>query len=170
MSCDWGLSHTSWLWILPTNGDSLIYILCFIWRSLFACDVNSFLLAFPEQNRELADVSPSCCICSVLYYSVLLWSFSFRILTCSLRELVSCQTFYETVQTLHVEIFAKVLTFPVYFQNHHAHDVILCLPNHNSHAPSFCPPAVIGQWPQIISDLKGQLQTGVCWQSALVHN
>lgn len=51
-----------------------------------------------------------------------------------------------------------------------AHDVIFCLSNHNSHAPSFCPPAVIGQWLQISSSLKGQSLPGVCWQSALVHN
>lgn len=60
-------------------------------------------------------------------------------------------------------------TFPVYFQNQ-ANDVIFCLSNHNSHALSFCPPAVIGQWLQISSSLKGQSLPGVCWQSALVHN
>lgn len=40
----------------------------------------------------------------------------------------------------------------------------------NSHALSFCPPAVIEQWLEIGSSLEGQSLPGVCWQSGMVLN
>lgn len=51
-----------------------------------------------------------------------------------------------------------------------ASDVIFCLPSHNSHALSFCPPGVIGQMLRISSGLKGQRLPGDLLAVGFVNN
>lgn len=126
-----------------------------------------------SRNRRIGRCFPFILhlLCALIYYSECLCSFMIIQFQNSqmFPEGIGFVPFRRFMRLCIWRFFAKVLTFPVNFQNH-ASDVILCLPNHNYHAPSLCPPAGIGQWPQISSDLKGQLPPGVCWQSALVHN